>query len=386
MPLTDSIQRTLTPAQGHYFLLGPRGTGKTRWLNQTYPNALLIDLLHPGQYREYSARPERLLDLIHNTDGSSTVIIDEVQRVPDLLNVIHSLIENNGNLTFVLTGSSARKLRRQGTNLLGGRAVQRTMHPFLASELGESFNLTSALTIGMLPIVLAAKDPSDTLKSYTGLYITEEVQTEAMVKNIGSFARFLEIIAYSHGSELNLSNIARETSVSRKAVEGYLEILYDLMLAFSIPIFKARAKRQLVSKDKFYYFDTGIFLTLRPHGPLDDPGFVGGAALEGLIAQQLRAWIAYTRAEHKLYYWRTRGGLEVDFIVYGPGTFCAIETKMTSRVRNADLVSLKEFGKDYPEAKRILLYMGEEHLMIEGIQCLPVDLFLRNLVPEHTIL
>jgi predicted AAA+ superfamily ATPase len=347
-----------------------------------------VDLLSPIAFREYSARPERLREILPPTrrnDSIVVIVIDEIQRVPELLNVVHSLIEERQDLSFVLTGSSARKLRRQGTNLLGGRAVHRTMHPFMATELKDQFNLSNALRYGTLPLIHSAIDPNDTLKSYAGLYVTEEVQSEALVKNIGSFSRFLEVIAFSHGSDLNLSNIARETAVGRKAVEGYLEILYDLMLAFSVSIFSARAKRELVAKEKFYYFDTGVFQSLRRRGPLDGPENIEGPALEGLVAQHLRAWIGYSKDSHSLHYWRTRSGTEVDFIVYGPNTFYAFEVKNTGNIRNEMLRPLQEFGKDYPECHRVLLYRGSECLYINGIQCIPVDEFLRDLRPNHPL-
>jgi uncharacterized protein len=381
------VPRVFEPPESHYFLLGPRGTGKSLWLLSAYPLALKLDLLSPSAFREFSARPERLREFVFPAakNDKKVVVIDEVQRVPELLNVVHSLIEERKDLTFILTGSSARKLRQQGTNLLGGRAVQRSMHPFMACELKNKFTLTRALQFGMLPIVHSAVNQEDTLQSYAHLYVTEEVRSEAMVKNIGSFTRFLEVIAFSHGSDLNLSNIAREAAVGRKAIEGYLEIIFDLLIAFSIPVFSARAKRQLVTKSKFYYFDTGIFQVFRPKGPLDDPANIEGSALEGLVAQHLKAWIGYTKIPHTLSYWRTRSGTEVDFVVYGAQSFCAFEVKNSNKVSRSMLRGLQEFGKDYPECSLTLLYRGTEKLFIDGISCVPVEDFLKRLQPNEPV-
>ena len=205
-------------------------------------------------------------------------MIDEIQKVPELLTVVHRLIEEKRGHTFILTGSSARKLKRAGTDLLGGRALLRSMHPFLASELGERFRLEEALQQGLLPLVYSSLNPVDTLRSYAALYLREEVQMEGLVRNIGNFSRFLEAISFSHASLLNLSNVARECMVERKVVEGYTGILEDILLGFRLPVFTRRAKRGLAAHPKFYLFDTGVFRSLRPRGPLDMPEEIGRAS------------------------------------------------------------------------------------------------------------
>ena len=263
-PRMAFIPRFFTPGRDHFFLLGPRGTGKTLWSTHHYPRALRIDLLDPETLRLLSARPERLTELVEGNRDKPQVIIDEVQKLPGLLEVVHLLIERKTGQQFVLTGSSARKLRRQGVNLLGGRAAQKHLHPYLAAELGKRFSLTAALRQGMLPLVWAADKPADTLKAYNGLYLREEVQMEGLVRNVGSFARFLEAMSFSHASVLNLSNVSRDCQVSRKTVEGYLEILEDLLLGFRLPVFAKRAKRELATHPKFYYFDAGVFRANRP--------------------------------------------------------------------------------------------------------------------------
>ena len=372
-------KRFLSGPEGSFFLFGPRGTGKSTWLQATLPDALRVDLLDPASQRQFQARPERLRELLAGQSGVRDVVVDEIQKVPALLDVVHQMVEADRSLRFILTGSSARKLRRGGANLLAGRLVQAEMHPFMAAELGTGFDMQRALQIGLVPLVWNAPDPAATLRAYAALYLREEVQAEALVRNVGAFARFLEAVSFSHGSLLNLAEVARECQISRKTVEGYLEILEDLLLSFRLPVFTRRAKRHLVGHDKFYYFDTGVYRSLRPSGPLDRPEQIEGMALEGLVAQHLRAWVAYRGLGEQLYYWRTKSGSEVDFVVYGANTFAAWEVKRSSRVHSTDLRALKAFRQDYPEAQIALLYQGQERLEIDGIAVIPCQTFLEQL-------
>ncbi|MGB6992008.1 MAG: AAA family ATPase [Thermoanaerobaculia bacterium] len=376
----EFVQRFLPFPTGSFFLFGPRGTGKTTWLRNQLPDARFFDLLRPDLYRELSARPERLTERVLASRQPTPVVIDEVQRIPELLNVVHDLIERKLGIQFILTGSSARKLRRGGVDLLAGRAVVRRLHPFIASEL-PSFRLDEALQLGLLPLVVDADDPGDVLRAYATLYLEEEVQTEGWVRNIGHFARFLEIVSFSHSGVLNVSNIARECQVQRKTVAGYLEVLEDLLLSYRVPVFTRRAGRKVAAHPKFFLFDAGVYRSLRPSGPLDRREEIEGAALEGLVGQHLRAWIDYTSGELDLYYWRTRSGVEVDFVVYGPGGFWALEVKHASTVRGRDLRSLKAFREDYPECQVLLLYRGEDRLLIDNVLCMPVEEFLSHLLP-----
>ena len=377
----DSHTRFLTAPVDSFFLFGPRGTGKTTWLKQRLPNAVVVNLLDPETAREMASRPERLRELVLGNPDRADVVIDEVQRVPELLHVVHALIESEHAARFVLTGSSARKLRRGGVNLLGGRAAVRNMHPFMAAEL-PGFDLHQALQFGMVPLITMARNPRDTLAAYASLYLEQEVKAEGLVRQVGRFARFLEVVSYSHGSVLTLTNVARDAAVNRKTVEGFVDVLEDLLVSFKVPVFTKRARRATAVHPKFYFFDAGVFRSLRPDGPLDQPAEIDGTALEGLVAQQLRAWIAYTPDEHELYYWRTRSGVEVDFVVYGTKQFAAIEVKNSDRVRPADLRGLKAFRQDYPECKVLLLYRGADKLEVDGIPCWPVERFLRQLRPS----
>ena len=383
--MSNFTKRFIPLAKASYFLFGPRGTGKSTWLKMTYPDGLIIDLLSQGQQRFYLADPDRLKQVVAGHPATNTFIIDEIQRVPDLLSVVHALIEQYPEKQFILTGSSARKLKRSGVDLLGGRAILKTCHPFMATELGGAFDLEDALRFGLLPLVCSSKDKLATLNAYMGLYLREEVQAEGLVRNIGAFARFLEAISFSHGGVLNLSEVARECEVSRKAVEGYVQILADLLVGVEIPVFSRRAKRQLIKHAKFYFFDAGVFRSIRPAGPLDRAGEIDGLALEGLVMQHLRAWVEYSGKKATIYFWRTKSGSEVDFIVYGPDTFVAIEVKNVDKVHTKDLRALKAFGEDYPEARRILVYRGSRRLQMEGTICIPVDHFLKAMRPNEPI-
>ena len=380
-----TTDRFLQAHASSFFLFGPRGTGKSTWLRSLRERAIWIDMLDPETQRLFQARPERLQERIDGQPQVTDVVIDEVQKVPALLDVVHKLVEGERPLRFILTGSSARKLRRGAANLLAGRLTELHMHPFMAAELGDGFQLQRALEVGLVPLIWSATEPQHTLRAYASLYLREEVQAEALVRNVGAFARFLEAISFSHGSLLNLSEVARECQVGRKTVEGYLEILEDLLLSFRVPVFTRRAKRHLVAHDKFYYFDAGVYRSIRPKGPLDSPEEIEGMALEGLIAQHLRAWASYRSNPAELFYWRTKSGSEVDFILYGADVFVAIEVKRSRNVYPTDLRALKAFQEDYPEARVCLLYMGQEEIRINDIPCLPCEAFLRKLHPSDPI-
>lgn len=377
------IPRFLNAGKDHFFLLGPRGTGKTLWCAHEYPEALRIDLLDPATLRQYSAQPERLREVVEANSKKKQIVIDEIQKLPDLLEVVHLLIERKSNQQYILTGSSARKLRRHGVNLLGGRAAEKNLHPYMAAELGSQFTLAKALRQGMLPVVWAAHDPQAILQAYNGLYLREEVQMEGLVRNIGTFARFLEAMSFAHGSVLNLAAVSRDCQVNRKTAEGYMQILEDLLLGFRLSVFSKRAKREVASHPKFYFFDAGVFRANRPTGPLDSAAELDGAALEGLVAQHLRAWCEYSSGRHELHYWQTRSQVEVDFIVYGESGLFAVEVKNANRIRPEDLRALNGFGDDYPKSRRYLLYRGKERLVRDGILCLPCEDFLLALYPDR---
>jgi len=367
----DMYSRILKSPQGKsFFLFGPRATGKTTWIQTVFSKRITIDLLESELYSSLLASPGRLAEFIpeHFDDW---IIIDEVQRIPDLLNEVHRLIEQR-KLKFVLTGSSARKLRAKGVNLLAGRALTRFMHPLTARELGNDFSLTKSLQIGHLPSVYSETDPADYLASYVRTYLREEVQQEGLTRNLPAFARFLEAASFSQASPLNISEVARECSVNRKLAEEYFYILEDLLLAHRLPVFSKRAKRRMTVQPKLYLFDVGVFRAIRPKGPLDRPEEIEGVALETLLFQELRAVNDLHGLGYTLYYWRTATGQEVDFVLYGEKGIIAIEVKRAATIRNQDFKGLKAFAKDYPQAAMYLFYGGDKKLFINNIQLIPI--------------
>lgn len=360
-----------------FFLFGPRGTGKTTWLKQSFPDAIYIDLLDSSLFTRLLAAPERLENLIP-TNYNGKIVIDEIQKVPALLNEVHRLIENR-KLTFVLTGSSARSLRRKGVNLLAGRAITRYFHPLTALELGTDFKLVESLKYGHLPYIFQAKDKNAYLFSYINTYLREEVQQEGFARSISSFSRFLEIASFSQASVLNISAIARETGLDRKTVFGYFQIAEDLLIANRLPAFSRRAKRRLVLGDKFFFFDTGVYRTLRPRGPLDSDEEIGGSALETLLFQEFRALNDYFNLGYSPYYWRTSNGTEIDFVFYGDKGMIAVEVKRSARVDKLNLKSLRLFKKDYPEAKCYLACGIDRREYYKDIEVWPFADFIVSL-------
>ena len=381
----DYISRKVLPPDGSFFLLGPRGTGKSTWLRHRYPDAVRIDLLLGDEERRFSGYPERIRDIVSAMPSGSTLILDEIQRVPRLLPEIHALIEGKKDIQYIMTGSSSRKLRRSVSDLLGGRALLRHMGPFLASELGDLFSLEKALTIGLIPLIWASSNPEERLRHYLSLYVKEEVQAEGLVRQIGDFSRFMEIASFSHGAVWTSTDISRESSVKRATVDNYLQILEDLFLAFSLPVFARRAKRRLISHSKFYFFDVGVYRVLRPKGILDSSEEIDGVALEGLVAQHLQAWVQSQKEAHSLSFWRTQTQLEVDFIVYGPRGFWAIEVKRSPHLGPDDIRGLKAFKEEYPEAQCFLLAPVKQKESYRGFPILPISEFLLNVVPENPL-
>lgn len=377
--MKNLVHRHFVLPEQHSLLLGPRGTGKSTMLRQRLPEALFVDLLLDTEFRRYSASPDRLIELVDAHQDKKDIVVDEVQRVPELLPVVHHLIERHDGRRYILTGSSARKLKKHGADLLAGRALRKTLQPFTASELGSAFSLKRSLELGTLPVVLDSADPAATLDAYVSLYVQEEVHLEGLTRSIGNFNRFLEAASFSHAAQLNVTNVARECSVHRKVVESYLSILEDLLLAFRLEVFSRRARRALVAHPKLYLFDAGVYRALRPRGPLDRPEEIEGAALEGLVLGHLRAFTEQDAPNTEVHFWRTRYGAEVDFVVYGEGIFCGIEVKNTRTLRPQDLSGLRAFADEYPEAHLVLLYRGDERIRHGNILALPVDEFLPNM-------
>jgi predicted AAA+ superfamily ATPase len=365
------------PADKNFFLFGPRGTGKSTLLRSALPDAFYVDLLDLGVYAELLAHPDRLeaLALPHMP---APIVIDEIQRLPRLLDEVHRLIERR-RWRFALTGSSARKLRRSGVNLLAGRARTLAMHPLTASELGSAFDLAHSVRYGQLPSVYVESDPKRYLASYTGAYLREEVQAEALTRNLDTFARFLVAASFSQANVLSISTIARELGLPRKTVEGYFHLLEDLLIAIRLPVFTRRAKRLMTGHAKFYLFDAGVYRALRPKGPLDSAEDIDGPAVETLVMQELRATNDNHDLGYELFFWRTRDHKEVDFVLYGERGLVAVEVKRAARLRDSDLATLRLFAADYPVARCILLYGGHREYIVDRIRVIPLAVALPSL-------
>jgi predicted AAA+ superfamily ATPase len=365
------------PKDKSFFLFGPRGTGKTTWARSKFPKALYLDLLEAELFNDLLANPQRLENFIPK-NFSDWVVIDEVQRIPELLNEVHRLIERY-KYKFILTGSSARKIRRKGVNLLAGRALSYHLFPLTAAELAGSFDLNRSLAYGQLPCAYTEENPKAYLESYVKTYLEEEIKQEGFTRNLGAFSRFLEAASFSQGSVLNISSVARDCSVERKVVENYFTILEDLLIAYRIPVFTKRAKRRLVAHPKFYFFDVGLYRTLRPAGPLDIPEEIGGHALETLFLQELIAMNAYLRLGYNIFYWMAFNKVEVDFVLYGAKGIKAFEIKRTGKISNSMLRGLKTFQKDYPQSQAYFIYGGERRLREGEIEIIPIKEALKKL-------
>lgn len=373
------------PKSASFFLFGPRGTGKTTWLRAAFPNAEWFDLLEPGTFAELLSRPQRLEQQLAAQSRSRDVVcvIDEVQRIPTLLDEVHRLIERNKRWRFVLSGSSARKLRRSGANLLAGRARTVHMHPLSARELGAQFDLLHSLRYGQLPAVYVEADPGRFLKSYVGTYLSEEVQQESLVRNLPQFVRFLEAASFAQASPLSVQNLAADCGIGRQTVSSYLQLLVDLLLAVRLPVFTRRARRAMTAHDRLFFFDAGVYRALRPRGPLDSADEIDGVTAETLVLQELRAANDADELGYELSYWRTRDHREVDFVLYGERGLHGIEVKRSAALREGDLRSLQLFGEDYPEAVLHYFYGGSRRYRVGRVNVMPLAEALPKL---HTLL
>ena len=360
-----------------FFLFGPRGTGKTTWVKSAFPEAAYIDLLEAELFNDLLANPQRLSRFIP-AGHKGHIIIDEIQRVPELLNEVHRLIENKG-YRFVLTGSSPRKIRKKGVNLLGGRALHYLLFPLTVAELGNDFSLNHSLSYGQMPCAYSEADPKAYLESYVKMYLQQEVEQEGLTRNLGAFSRFLETASFSQGSTINVSEIAREAAVERKVVENYFSILEDLLIAYRLPVFTKRAKRRMAAHPKFYFFDVGLYRTIRPMGPLDMPEEAAGHSFESLFFQELYALNSYLKAGYGIYYWRTSNNVEVDFVLYGKKGLMAFEVKHSGKIASSMFSGLKAFLRDYPSAKAYFIYGGDRRMQEAGIEIIPMKQALKDL-------
>ncbi|MBR5982653.1 MAG: ATP-binding protein [Bacteroidales bacterium] len=332
------------------FLFGARQTGKTTLLHQQFPDAIYIDLLDTDTLARYSRRPGLLYDKLKNVPRGTTVIIDEIQQVPLLLNEVHRLISQSG-IRFILCGSSARKLRRKGYNTLGGRALPCYLYPLISAEIPD-FSIDKAVTNGMMPAFYLADDASSGLSAYIDVYLREEVKAEALVRNLNSFQKFLDMAAITDGEIVNYSNIASDCWVSANTIKEYFSILEDTLIGYMVPAYTKTIKRRLVGAPKFYFFDIGVVNHLLHRKEIVRGTNEYGHAFEHLVIQELVAYIGYTRNENKLSYWRTSTGIEVDAIL---GDIVAIEIKSSDDIQNKHLKGLRAFREEHPDFRLIIV-------------------------------
>jgi predicted AAA+ superfamily ATPase len=361
------------------FLWGPRKTGKTTFLRAAFPDSLSYDLLQTDLFFEFVKRPFLLREQLLAKDPKhlkEPVIIDEVQKVPQLLDEIHWLIENK-NLRFILCGSSARKLKRGKANLLGGRAWRYEMHPLVSAEVSD-LDLLRALNRGMIPIHYMQEDYRKSLQAYVQDYLKEEVFDEGLTRNIPAFSRFFDAMGYSHGELTNYTNIARDCGIDAKTVKEYYQILVDTLLGTMIEPYKKRQDRNVIIRaGKFYLFDVGVAGAITHRRIPQEKGEQFGKAVEHFILMEILAHRAYRGLDYAVNFWRTKSGLEVDFIL-GQGEV-AIEVKGTSRIDNADLRPLKSFIQEYRPAKAFVVCNERAPRMHEDIRILPWRDFLKML-------
>ncbi|NBX29650.1 ATP-binding protein [bacterium] len=376
-----SYRRLLgAPRDQSFFLFGLRGVGKSTWSRQALPDAHRIDLLDEGLYQAYLRDPGLFAGELRTLPRNATVIVDEIQRLPALLNEVHRFIEEQ-RLRFVLLGSSARKLKQAGTNLLAGRAVQRQMLPLVPEELGRDFDLGRILQSGSLPLIWNAADQREALEAYVQLYLKQEIQAEALVRNLPGFARFLPVAGVFHGQVLSVAGLARDAGVARTTVEGYLEILADTHVAWLLPAFDARLRVKERRHPKLYWTDSGMVRAVRRE--FHPPSAVErGPLFEGWIGQLLRAYGEPASGCREpfdgLSYWApTEGGIEVDFIVKTGRKFVAIEAKAKPSLGPADLKGLRAIAELPGLKRRIVVYEGIRPQRTEdGIDVLPVKAFI----------
>jgi len=357
-----------------HFLFGPRGVGKSLLIKHDLGDeALIIDLLHSETYMRLLSNPSQLEGLI-DIDNKPFIVIDEIQRVPELLNEVHRLIENK-QLRFLLTGSSARKLKRQGVNLLAGRARQAELYPLTYHEL-PNFNLYHYLQYGGLPMVTLSDEPAEDLDAYVRTYLEEEIKAEALVQKLPAFSRFLQLSALTSGTTLNYASIANDTGVSSPTLREYYQILEDTFLGFIVLPWEHSIKRKAVTTARFYYFDIGVKNRLAQIHAIPEKSDLFGQAFEHFVAMELRAYLSYSRKKMSLCFWRTAEGQEVDFIV---GDEVAIEVKATTKVSAKHLKGLKYLMEENKLKNYYMVSQDPVAVKQDGIYILSWEVFVKRL-------
>lgn len=354
-----------------HFLLGPRQTGKTTLIRNQLPGAVVYDLLDSSVFLALSQNPGRMAEEL--APQTELVAIDEIQRLPELLNEVHRLIEGRG-MRFLLTGSSARKLRRGGVNLLGGRARTKYLHPLTRAELGEHFDLSRAISAGTLPSIYFSDDAGADLDAYTGSYLQQEVVAEGATRNVPAFSRFLKVAALCNGTIVNFTNVSNDAQVPRTTVYEYFEILKDTLILLELPAWRRSRRRKPIASSKYYFFDVGVAGALQ--GRQVRPGTPEfGAAFETWLMHELTAYSDY-RSGEPLHYWRSTSGFEVDFII---GDHTAVEVKAKDNVSTKDLRSLRALAEEEALRRYLCVSLEQRSRTVEGIDVLPYETFLTEL-------
>lgn len=363
-----------------FFLWGPRQTGKSTLLRETYPDAHWLDLLKSEEFRRYLARPEILREELDSGehDPRQQIVIDEIQKVPALLDEVHWLVENR-RFRFALCGSSARKVRRGAANLLGGRALRFELHGLTAAELGDRFDLDRILNRGYLPRIYEASRPNPMLDAYIADYLREEIAAEGLVRNLPSFSAFLDVASLSDGEIVNFSNIARECGVSSQTTKSHFQILEDTLLGRWLPAYRKRPKRRVIGAPKFYFVDVGVVNRLARRGELRPGSELYGKAFENWVFHELSAFTSYREIDASLAYWRLASGIEVDFVVGDMQV--AIEAKSSERITRDHLSGLRALAEDHPRIGRRIVVCREPRARRteDGIEILPTKTFVRKL-------
>jgi len=371
--------------------LGPRQTGKSTFVENTFPQALRLDLLDSSLFRDLQKNPNALKELVAGAN-SNLIFVDEVQKIPELLDVVQSLMREKPNLRFILSGSSARKLRKQGTNLLGGRAFPAYFHPICSKEFlhhrkdSSTPSLDTLLTRGGLPSILNAKDPSQQLNAYVGVYIQEEIRAEALTRNLGDFNRFLDIAALTNGEQIDFSGIARDVQLSPRTVASYYGILQDTLIGYLLEPYRKTKTRKAVATPKFYFFDLGVVHRLigREKLPKGTPEL--GKALEHFIFTELLAYKDYVDNTLALFYWRSLTQFEVDFVVQIKNEIWGIEVKSTDHVDKDDFKGLRALAEEIPHLKKIVVCMAiRPSKTSDEITVLPLQTFCEKLWSKSLI-
>ena len=357
------------------FVWGARQVGKTTLIKKAYPDATYYDLLQAKDFERLLRNPSLLSEDLATLNNGDTVVIDEVQKIPQLLDEVHSLIFSK-NIRFILSGSSPRKLKRHGANLLGGRALKEILYPLVSAEIPD-FDIYKAIRHGMLPRHYLISDPWKRLGAYIGVYLNEEIREEALTRQLKNFSRFMEIAAFSNGEILVYKNIAQDCGIDYRTVKDYFEILVDTLVGYLIPSFTHTQKRRSIQAPKFYYFDVGIANYLRNRRDIQLGSIDFGHAFEHFIIQELIAYLGYNEKSEQLSYWRTTSGYEVDAII-GNGRI-AIEIKATEEIQPRHLKGLKAFQEEFPDCRLITVSFDLRPRVTHGVEVYPATDFLKKL-------